>query len=204
MLRLTPLQSLSVCSRDHPIYLKFSTPYTGAPPSIPYRLKSISPYLSAIYTPPCISRISVELLHISIHMCLISRAAGICIPQWSHLGSGSGPSCIIATFDFQCRYMKCSMSLPGLFSLNKHPSTRKATKFSTLRKYTTYVSSHPPPKSTPLVYGRTISCVISTSQQCVCVCVCVCVYVFPAIILCSVSKLLCGGVPTSESDPSGT
>ena len=153
-------QSYFVWSRGHPICLKFATTSISVYPCHIYRLKSISPYLSAISTSLCLSRISLVLLHLSVHLCLRSLAAGIFIPQRSHLCSGSGPSCSIATSNFQCRYMNCSLRLPGLFSLSGNPSTGHITDFSTCGKDTLYVSSAPTLTSTPLCCGRNIPCVL--------------------------------------------
>ena len=124
-------------------------------------MKYISPHLSKISTSLRLRRISVALLHLFVYLCLIRQAAVICIPQWSHLGIHSGPSCIIITFNFKCQYMKCSMRLSGFFALSGHPSIGYVTAFITCVNNTLYLSGPSPSTSTPLVCGRTIPCVLS-------------------------------------------
>ena len=156
--RLISGQSLSVWSRGLPRYLKFATPSTNTYPYPPYSLNSIYTHLSSISTSLYMSRTSVALLHIYFRLCLSSLAAGICIPKWSHLGSGSGLSCRIYTFDCQCWYMKCSLIL---FDLSGYLSTGHAASFSTHGKDTLYVSGPPTPASNPLLFDRTIPRVLS-------------------------------------------
>ena len=161
MFRRTAIQSSYFWSRDHPSYLKFATPSTRTSPSLPNNLNSISPHFSYISTSIHPIWISVAFSHLDVCLCFISCTAVVCIPQWSHCGSGSGPSSIISAFDFQCLYMKCYLSIPWLFALASHPSTRHSTYFITLRKETKYVSGPPPPTYTPWVCVRTIQCAIS-------------------------------------------
>ena len=143
------------------MYLKVSTPYTNASPSPLYRLNSISLRLSFISTYLCMIRLYIALLHLSVRLCLNSLASGICIPHLSHIGSGSGPSCKIVTFHFRCQHMKCSISLPGLFSLSGHISTGHSTNLNTRIKYITYFSIPPWSTSNPLFCGRTVPCYLS-------------------------------------------
>ena len=124
-------------------------------------MKSISPHLSSISTSLYIIRIYVTFLHIAVHMCFIRRSSGIWIPHKLYCGSGSGPSCIISNFAFQCQCTRCYLSLPELFSLVRHLSTSYAIDFSTRGKDTTYVSVPPPSTYTPWVCGRTILCILS-------------------------------------------
>ena len=57
--------------------------------------------------------------------------------------------------------MKCSLSLHGLFALDRNISTGHANYFSTCGKDTLYVSCPPLPTSTSLICGRTIPCILS-------------------------------------------
>ena len=161
MFCLTAGQSSSVWSRVCPRQLKVPTTSTIFPPSSPYRMNFNSPHLTAISTYLCLSLLSVVLFYLSVHLCLNSLASVIWIWHRSHIGSGSGPSCKISTFDFQCQHMKWSLSLPGLFYLARHTSTGHSTGFKIRGKDTTYVSEPPPPASNPLLCGRTIQCDLS-------------------------------------------
>ena len=111
----TSLQSPSVWSRGLPRYRNVGTFFTIPPPSPPSRLNSIFPHLSAISTSLSQILLSVGLSHLFECRCLKIPAAGMCISHWSHRGNGSGPSCKMATFDFQCQNMKCSLNIPGVF-----------------------------------------------------------------------------------------
>ena len=117
MFCLTAFQLSSIWSRVLPRYLDIATPPTILSPSSPFILNFISPHLAAISTSLRLSHISITFLHLYIRLCLNSLAAGMCILHWSHLGSSSDPSFMIFTFNFQCRYIKFSLSLPGFFHL---------------------------------------------------------------------------------------
>ena len=161
MFRRTDVQSLSVWSRGLPRYqnvVKFSTIYYS---STPYRLNSIYQYITAISTSLRRSILSVALWHLSDCLWLKSLAAGMCILHWSHRGNSSGTSCMMSTFNFKCPYMKCSPSIHGVFSLSGNLSTGNSTNFIIRRNYNIYISSPPPPTSTPLTWGSTISCELS-------------------------------------------
>ena len=126
-----------------------ATASTSAPPSLLYNLNSISPDLSTISTSLFHNNISIYLSHMNVLLCLISCTVVMFIPQWSHRGRGSGSSCRIAIFAFQCRYMKISPSLTYLCALAGHPSTRHATDFSTCGRHHIYLQFpsafvHPP------------------------------------------------------------
>ena len=153
---ITNNQSLSVNFRARPKYLNIATPYTRARPSPLYRMNFISSHLLFMYTSLHLSHIFISLLYISVYMYLISLAAGICIPQRSHLGSSSGPSCIISTLYLKFQYIKYSLSLSEFFAVDRNPSTRHTTNFITRRKEILYVYCSPLPMSTPQVCGRTI------------------------------------------------
>ena len=150
MFRRTAGKSSSVWSRGLPRYRNFITFYNLSNNSTPSRLNSISPHISDISTSLRQSLIYVALLHLSICMCLKSLASGMCIPHWSHHGNGSGPSCMMATFTFQCRYMKCSLIFPGVLALARHSYTRNSINSIIRRKDTLYISGPPPPKYTSL------------------------------------------------------
>ena len=87
----------------------------------------------------------------AICLCCLILDNGMCIPHWLHCRSGVGLSCRIAIFYFQYLYIKCFLSLPGLYALDRHPSTGHATYFKTRVKYSIYFSGPPPPRSTPRV-----------------------------------------------------
>ena len=102
------------------------------------------------------SHISVALSHLSVCMCCHNLSSGMCIPYWLHRGSGIGTFYRISIMDFQCMYMKLSLSLTGLYALSGNPSTSHAADFNTHEKDTTYVSGPPPPTSTPWVCVMTL------------------------------------------------
>ena len=163
--RRTSNQLSYVWSRGCPRYLNCVTASTRSPPSLTYKLNSIFPDLPDISTSLRRKHIYVSLPHMSVLLCLYIRAAGMCIPQWSYRGIGVGPSCRIAIFAFQCRYIECSLILPGLCDLSGNPSTWHATDFNTHGKDTTYFSGPPPPPSAPRVRGMTITWALSMWWQ---------------------------------------
>ena len=156
MFRCIASQSSSVWSRVRPRYLNCATPSIRSYPYLPYNLNSISPNLCASLTSLRHRRIFVALSHLSVFLCHPNLATGMCIPHWSHHGSGVGLSCRIVIFDFQYMYMKCSLSLPRLCAPTRHPSTVHATDFNTLGKDTTYISSPPLLTSTPRICVVTV------------------------------------------------
>ena len=128
-----------------------SIPSTSASPSLSYKLNSISLYLCTSSSSLHHRQICVALLHLTICLCQNNLASGMRIPHWLHCRIGVGCSFIIAVLDFQCMYMKCSLSLNGLCALSVHPYTGYTTDFNTCDNDTTYVSVTTPPTSTPRV-----------------------------------------------------
>ena len=116
-------QDTGTLSNSTPSLSTLSSPY---PPSI---LNSISSHLSSISTSLRWNLFSVDLWHLYNWLCLNILSTIMCIPHWSHHGNGSGPSCNMATFDFQCRSMEFSLSLPRGFSVARHPSAGHSTNF---------------------------------------------------------------------------
>ena len=157
----TVVQSSYVWSKCRPRYLKFVTHFIIVPPSLPYKLNSISLHLSVISTFLLRSCIYIAFSYIIVCLCFISCTPGICIPKLSHIGGSSGSSCITATFAFHWQYMKCFPSLPKFFALDGHPYTGHISDFSTHGKYTMYVSAPPLPTSTLQACERNILWVLS-------------------------------------------
>ena len=103
------------------MYIKVITLYNIVYSPSPYRLNYILPHLAAIFTSLLRSCIYVALLKLSVCLCLKILTAIMCIPHWSHLSSGSGPSFMIATFNFQCCYMKFPLNILRVFAFYGHP-----------------------------------------------------------------------------------
>ena len=59
----------------------------------------------------------------------------MCILHWLHRGNGSGTSYNMATLNFQCQNMKCSLNLPVFFALAGKPSTGHSTNFGIRGNY---------------------------------------------------------------------
>ena len=114
MFQCTYGQSLYVFSIVLLGYWNRVTPSTKGSPSRSYRLNFISPALWASSTSRHSNHISVYRLHLFIHCLRIIFSSGICMPKFGHQGKGEGPSCRITTWAFQCLYIKCSRSLPGV------------------------------------------------------------------------------------------
>ena len=122
-------QILELCYPFHHL-ISLSTIYTK---SIYLDLWSNSTYLR-------INPISVNQFYQAVWLCFSSLSHGILITKLVHHDIGVGKSWIISTLDFQCLYMKCSRSLPGLCALARHPLTRNASDVRMRENYTTYVS----------------------------------------------------------------
>ena len=165
MFRRTASQSSSVWYMGLPRYRKFSTFSILSSPSLPSILKYIPPHVSDISTSLCRILLSIALWHLSDCLCFKIMAAVMCMPHWSHCGNGSGPSFMMSTFDFQCRYMKFSLSLPRVFALAGHTSTGHSTDFRIRRNGILYISVPPSPTSTPLTRGSNIPCDLSILCQ---------------------------------------
>ena len=56
---------------------------------------------------------------------------------------------MMATFDFQCQYMKFYLILHMVFALARHPSTWKYTDFRVSGNDNLYISGPNPPMYTP-------------------------------------------------------
>ena len=96
-----------------------------------------------------ISCVSVFLKQHSVLWCLSSCPGRMCILHMLQQGRVSLPSCISATFDLKCLYIRCSIIRLVLCSIAGHPCTGHSNNFKIMGGYTTYVVVPPPPTSNP-------------------------------------------------------